>query len=191
MSTQAEILSVDLNEIVAILPADMPVGGADFYIHRGASISEPFPVRTVRASFGASMSKLKGLSQEAIAFNGWPSNGSPPNSVSESVQPGQTITIRGTGLGAKPDPNLWIEVGGKRVPHRSLCGAQRQSGLRRDRVRGSPSTRRRAARSRASADRAHARQQSRHNRDPSRRRGLYGWHWLDHSAADSPRRALG
>jgi uncharacterized protein (TIGR03437 family) len=128
ISKRAVMLSLNIEEIEAILPQDAPLGDVTMVLHRRESVSEPYPVRIVKSSFGIQTEASSEWGVPGIIHNGWPPERSPRNSLVDSARPGQTVSLRGTGLGAGPiaatdephrveisSANLTILVAGKRV----------------------------------------------------------------------------
>jgi uncharacterized protein (TIGR03437 family) len=97
--------------IDAILPASSPAGDVSLTVTSNGLTSAPFPVKVVESSFG--------IFTENGA--GWgPATATP-------AAPGETIAIRGTGLGAVREPE--IVLGGRRVRRIRYAGpSQRTAG---------------------------------------------------------------
>ena len=91
---------VSSTEVGAILPSGTPIGtGTVTLNNNGATASRAITV--VGAAFGIFTSTQGGYVGQAQAFNVSADDGSTvPNSISQSVQPGQDVLINGTGLGA-------------------------------------------------------------------------------------------
>ena len=123
----APVVSVSATRIEAILPSAAPPGDATLVVVRGGSRGDPFPFRVVPASFGAFHAPGQRWGQGLIR-NGARDDDGVWNGLTDSAQPGSTVTLLGTGLGAAPgsdasapnrvpvaSPNLTITVGGKPV----------------------------------------------------------------------------
>jgi uncharacterized protein (TIGR03437 family) len=94
------LVYVSSTEVGAILPSNTPLGTGTVTVNNnGVTASKPITV--VAAAFGIFTSTQGGYVGQAMAFNVSAADGSTaPNSISQSVQPGQDLLINGTGLGA-------------------------------------------------------------------------------------------
>ena len=94
------LVYVSSTELGAILPSNTPLGTGTVTVNNnGVTASKPITV--VAAAFGIFTSTQGGYVGQAMAFNVSAADGSTaPNSISQSVQPGQDLLINGTGLGA-------------------------------------------------------------------------------------------
>jgi uncharacterized protein (TIGR03437 family) len=99
---------VSATRIDAILPASSPIGDVSLTVTFNGLTSAPFPVKVVESSFG--------IFTENGA--GWgPATETP-------AAPGETIAIRGTGLGAVREPE--IVLGGRHLPSVRYAGPSRR-----------------------------------------------------------------
>jgi len=97
----AAFVSAGANEIEAILPSTVPVGDAELVIVREGSRSEPFHFRVVPASFGAFYAPGPRRGQGLIR-NGAGADDGVWNDPDHSAEPGELVSLLGTGLGATP-----------------------------------------------------------------------------------------
>ena len=96
--------------IDAILPASSPMGDVSLTVTYNGLTSAPFPIKVVESSFG--------IFTENGA--GWGPATEAPGA------PGETIAIRGTGLGTVREPG--IVLGGRRVRRIRYAGPSRRAG---------------------------------------------------------------
>jgi len=91
---------VSATEVGAILPSMTPIGTGTVTVNNGG-LTASKPITVVAAAFGIFTTTQGGYVGQAQAFNVSAADGSTaPNSISQSVQPGQDVLINGTGLGA-------------------------------------------------------------------------------------------
>ncbi len=89
---------VSSTQVGAILPSMTPIGTVTL---NNNGVTASGPIKVVAAAFGIFTSTQGGYVGQAQAFNVSAADGSTtPNSISQSVQPGQDVLINGTGLGA-------------------------------------------------------------------------------------------
>src|SRR5260370_34315675 len=129
-------VSVAAGEIEAILPSDTPLGNAELMVRQQDNLSPPFPVGIVESSFGAFSRNGLGWGPGEVS-NGPPGENAPANSPDHPAQPGETITLAGTGLGAVDSPDnqlpprhevhrpIAITAAGKLVPRIRYAGRSR------------------------------------------------------------------
>jgi len=86
-------------QVAAILPSNAPVGNGTLTITFGNQASAPVPVQVVRSSFGT-FSRNEAGSGPAIVQNFISQTDQPLNTLVEAAQPGQVVTLWGTGLSA-------------------------------------------------------------------------------------------
>ncbi len=98
---RALLVSVSPNDIEAILPSNAPLGIAELVVVRDGTRSEPFQFRIVQSSFGAFYTAEQRWGQGLIRNSEQGSDGA-WNGIDDSAQPGRTVTLLGTGLGAEP-----------------------------------------------------------------------------------------
>ena len=93
-TVNAIMVYASANEVDAILPSPTPLGSGTVTVTNGDS-SATAPITVVRSAFG-----IFTFNGAAVAFQ-MGDDGTPvANSVLQAAQPGQTILINGTGLGA-------------------------------------------------------------------------------------------
>src|SRR6266851_5642754 len=91
---------VSSTQVGAILPSMTPIGSGTVTLNNNG-VTASGPIKVVAAAFGIFTSTQGGYVGQAQAFNVSAADGSTtPNSISQSVQPGQDVLINGTGLGA-------------------------------------------------------------------------------------------
>ena len=94
----AIMLFTTANQVAAVLPSNTPVGTGTLTLTYNGLTSAPAPITVVQSSFGMFTLNQAGSGQAVIQnFNS--QTDQPINLVSESVRPGQIITLWGTGLG--------------------------------------------------------------------------------------------
>jgi len=132
------LVSVSAREIEAILPSGSPIGEAVMTLVREGSRSEPFRFRVVPTSFGAFHAPGPRRGQGLIR-NGESADDAVWNGLDHSAEPGEMVSLLGTGLGAEPGsdagaphrapvvatPELRITVGG--APVRKIAWTGRSS----------------------------------------------------------------
>lgn len=89
-------------EVAAILPSNTPTGTGTVTLNNNGD-SATAPITVVAAAFGAFTQDRTG-NGPALAFNVVPDDGSTVlNTLTQPAQPGQTVMLNGTGLGATTD----------------------------------------------------------------------------------------
>lgn len=94
---------VSPGQVNAILPSNTPLGPASLQLSVNNARSNPVPIQVVNSSvgiFAVSNGWGPGILQNFIS-----TNQQPINSLLESAEPNQTITLWGTGLGPVPFPD--------------------------------------------------------------------------------------
>ena len=126
-SVDAIPLFVANGQINAIMPSDAPLGRVSVRVKVGNGRSNPSPVTVVESSFGIFTVLGTGMGPGVIQNVPTDSVARPINSLTDVTQPGQIVTLWGTGLGPAdfadneaPEPkNLPIDtevfIGGRRV----------------------------------------------------------------------------
>jgi uncharacterized protein (TIGR03437 family) len=96
--TRAETaaVSVNGNEIEAIVPDDAPLGSGMFQVVRNEHASLEWPIEIVESSFGAFSRNRQGWGPGEISN----ADGA-PNSETQPAKPAEMATITGTGLGSR------------------------------------------------------------------------------------------
>ena len=97
-SVSAIPLYVSANQINAILPSSAPLGMASLVVNFNGANSNPSPIQVVNAAFGIYSISSAG-SGPGILQNFNSAADQPINSLTIAAQPGQAITLWGTGLG--------------------------------------------------------------------------------------------
>ncbi|HZT29803.1 MAG TPA: hypothetical protein VFA33_07970 [Bryobacteraceae bacterium] len=114
---EARVLRVEPRTVEALMPADAPLGEAAFTVSRGGETSRPFSLRVVSAAFGIYSRNGRGWGPGQIGQVD-ASGRRRPNSPEAAARPGQTIVLRGTGLGGmrprilvggQPAPVAWVK----------------------------------------------------------------------------------
>jgi uncharacterized protein (TIGR03437 family) len=95
---------VSPTQINAILPSNTPLGAASVRVTYNNAASNPVPIRVAASSFGIFSVSGAGLGP-GILQNFVAQNQQPINSLQQAAQPGQTLTLWGTGLGAVAFPD--------------------------------------------------------------------------------------
>jgi uncharacterized protein (TIGR03437 family) len=90
---------VSPTQINAIMPSNAPLGAVSMYVTFNNSKSPPTPARVVTDSFGVFSINGAGVGP-GVLQNFVSSTNTPVNLPSVAAQPGQTIILYGTGLGA-------------------------------------------------------------------------------------------
>ena len=119
-------LYVAASQINAIMPSNAPIGAASLRVMAGNVRSNPMTVRIASSAFGIFTATGTGIGL-GVLFNYVSQKVQPINSATLTAQPGQIITMYGTGLGpvatdtvAPPSGNLStpvkVFVGGETVP---------------------------------------------------------------------------
>ena len=90
-NVNAIMVYVNTNEVDAILPSSTPLGSATLTVNNNGTTAS-FPFNVVANAFG--------IFTGAGVYNVNPDGSTTPNTLAQSAQPGQTILINGTGLGA-------------------------------------------------------------------------------------------
>jgi uncharacterized protein (TIGR03437 family) len=90
---------VSAGQINAIMPSNAPLGLVSMRVTFGNSKTPPLPVRVVSDSFGIFSINPGGLGP-GVMQNFVSTTSTPVNTPSVAAQPGQTIILYGTGLGA-------------------------------------------------------------------------------------------
>lgn len=89
---------VSAGQINAILPSNAPTGRSVLRLQFNSATSNTIPVDVVTSNFGAFSINSRGFGP-AIVTNFLAQDSQPINSLEQAAQPGQVITIWGTGLG--------------------------------------------------------------------------------------------
>lgn len=95
---------VSASQINAILPSNTPLGRSLLRLQFNAATSNTIPIEVVQSNFGA-FSVNSGGFGPAIVTNFISQQNQPLNSLEQAAQPGQTITLWGTGLGPVSFPD--------------------------------------------------------------------------------------
>lgn len=117
------------SQVAAILPSPTPTGAGKITVKYNGATSAAADITVVQASFGIFTRNQAGSGPAIVQNYAGPNDAPPTNAVFEAANPGQVITIWGTGLGAvstgdsgdppAPVENLPTEVevliGSKRV----------------------------------------------------------------------------
>ena len=107
------MITASPGEVVAILPATAPTGEATLTINSGSQSSAPVSFVIVRNAFGIFARNRNG-SGPGILQNFRSTSDQPSNTFLEAAQPGQVVTLWGTGLGiAPPEGPIEVLVGSK------------------------------------------------------------------------------
>ncbi len=126
-SVDAIPLFVAKGQINAIMPSDAPLGRVSVRIQMGNVRSNPSPATVVESSFGIFTVLGTGMGPGVIQNVPTNSVTRPFNSLTDVTQPGQIVTLWGTGLGPAdfpdneaPEPkslpiDTEVFIGGKRV----------------------------------------------------------------------------
>jgi len=96
--------------VVALLPADLPLGKAKLTFIENGQTSGPLEIPIVRSSFGLFAGFIEG---PAVAQNIDPSGTPSLNRLTNVAHPGQVVTLWGTGLGLESNGVVEVELGGK------------------------------------------------------------------------------
>jgi uncharacterized protein (TIGR03437 family) len=99
LSIEAPIVYTSRQQIAAILPSRTPIGAASLTVTYNGQTSSPVSFQVVSRSFGAFSLNFTGGGPGAIRNFNTPLD-QPVNTLIESVKPGQTVILYGTGLGA-------------------------------------------------------------------------------------------
>ena len=97
-------LFADAGQINAVMPSNAPLGRASVRVMKGSQRSNPAPVTVVASSFGIFTATGSG-SGPGIIQNVNTATERPINSPFASAEPGQLVTIWGTGLGPADFPD--------------------------------------------------------------------------------------
>ena len=140
----AIMLFTTANQVAAVLPSNTPVGTGTLTLTYNGLTSAPAPITVVQSSFGMFTLNQAGSGQAVIQnFNS--QTDQPINLVSESVRPGQIITLWGTGLGpvegdeagqplpgnlANLDIHVWILGREAQIQYRGRSGCCKKPGPR-------------------------------------------------------------
>ncbi len=95
---------VSPSQVNAILPSNAPLGKSVLRLQYNAATSNIIPVEIVQSNFGAFSINSAGFGP-AIATNFIGQDNQPINSLEQAAQPGQVITIYGSGLGPVSFPD--------------------------------------------------------------------------------------
>lgn len=93
-TTQALLYYVTASQIAGILPSNTPAGTGSLTVFVNGQMSSPAPITVVQSAFGILTANQSGLGP-AAAFDA----NSNPLRPANSANPGDTITLWGTGLG--------------------------------------------------------------------------------------------
>ncbi len=86
------------NQVAAVLPSNMPVGGGSVTLTYVGRSSNAIAIQVVASSFGTFSLNQAGYGPGVI--QNYDASGNPStNTINNSAQPGQTVVIWGTGLG--------------------------------------------------------------------------------------------
>jgi len=96
-TVDAIMVYVSSTEVAAILPSKTPTGTGTVTVANGSDTATA-PITVVASAFGI-FTAASG-SGPALAFNAAGDGTNSPNGLTQSAQPGQTLIINGTGLGA-------------------------------------------------------------------------------------------
>jgi trimeric autotransporter adhesin len=94
-------------QVAAVLPSTTPIGTGTIMVTYNGQSSAAAPITVVRSSFGIFAVNQSGTGP-GVLQNVNSESDRPPNSPTQSAQPGQVIILWGTGLG----PVTGIETGG-------------------------------------------------------------------------------
>jgi uncharacterized protein (TIGR03437 family) len=94
-------LYVSGTQVNAIMPSNAPIGLASMRLVSGSSRSNPVPVRIADSGLGIFAARQTGAGP-GILFNYIAADNQPLNAPTVTAQPGQVITLYGTGLGPAP-----------------------------------------------------------------------------------------
>lgn len=100
----APMLYTSSTQLGAIVPSNVPPGPATATVTYGGAVSNAVPVNIVATSFGIFTQNSQGYGP-ASAQNYVSSSVSTVNALTTPAQPGQIVTLYGTGLGAALDGN--------------------------------------------------------------------------------------
>jgi len=89
-------------QIAAILPSATPVGAGVITVTNNGQTSAAFPIQVVQSAFGTLSYYGTGSGFAAVFDDNFPATASPYVSVSSAANPGEVITLWGSGIG--PDP---------------------------------------------------------------------------------------
>ncbi len=98
-------------QVGAIVPSTTPLGAGQLRLSFGGQTSAPFNVTVVARAFGLFTINQAG-SGPVVGLRFLSQSNQPVSTLTEALNPGQTVTLFGTGLGAVPYPdNQLAQVG--------------------------------------------------------------------------------
>lgn len=99
---EATAILASPGQVLVILPASAPAGEATLTVSSGGQTSAPVSFLTVRNAFGI-FSRNQAGSGPGIVQNFRSPSDQPLNTFLDAAQPGQVVTLWGTGLGVAPE----------------------------------------------------------------------------------------
>lgn len=122
----AQVTAVTQYSITFVVPPGAPTGAAQLIYKPAGQATQWIPITIVPAQFALFRSGTTG----PLTAQNIPANGTPvPNGLATPAQPGEAVTVWGTGLGATPQSAIAVTLGGVAQTRLYAGGAPGQPGL--------------------------------------------------------------